>query len=241
MDPSRTPSKTLASIQWNNLHHHIIRLGGWLEYVSQASGWPDMVFTANAGLVCGDKVVLSKFRYKERAGEEGYFREWFNTANYQVLELKRGAFEGEGDALFAGETLFCGHGFRSDRAALDEVAEQLNIKQLVAVKLQDPRFYHLDTCFSPLTPELALVHPGAFSAADLELLAQHIELIHVPFEDALRFVCNAVVLGTNIVLPAGCDATYKALAARGFASFPVDMTEFIKAGGAAKCLALRLS
>lgn len=240
MDPDRSANQAVALTQWTTLHHHIIRLGGWLEYVSQATGWPDMVFTANAGLVRGKKVVLSKFRHKERAGEESYFKEWFHTANYNLIELRQGAFEGEGDALFAGETLFCGYGFRSDRAALDEVATQLDIKQLVAVKLQDPFFYHLDTCFSPITPELALVHPGAFSTADLELLGRYIELIHVPYEDAVKFVCNAVVLGKNIVLPAGCNATYKALAARGFTSYAVDMTEFIKAGGAAKCLVLKL-
>jgi hypothetical protein len=51
MDLSRLPEKALAGVQWNNLHHHILRLGGWLEYVDHADGWPDMVFTANAGLV----------------------------------------------------------------------------------------------------------------------------------------------------------------------------------------------
>ena len=77
MDLSQTPEKELARTQWNNLHHHIIRLGGWLEYVDHADGWPDMVFTANAGLVRGKDVVLSNFRHPERAGEEAFFRQWF--------------------------------------------------------------------------------------------------------------------------------------------------------------------
>jgi N-dimethylarginine dimethylaminohydrolase len=240
MDLSKTPEKALAASQWMNLHHHILRLGGWLEYVEHAQGWPDMVFTANAGLVRGKSVVLSKFRYKERAGEEPYFKEWFRSSGYSVVEVTQGAFEGEGDALFAGDTLFCGYGFRSDRAAHEEVAAHVNAKRLVAVQLQDPRFYHLDTCFCPLTPQLALVHPGAFNAADLALLEQSIELIRVPPQDAVQFVCNAVVLGTDVVLPAGCVATYQALAARGYTAYPVALSEFIKAGGAAKCLSLKL-
>jgi hypothetical protein len=70
MDLTKTPQKEIAASQWMNLHHHILRLGGWLEYVEHADGWPDMVFTANAGLVRGREVVISKFRFKERAGEE---------------------------------------------------------------------------------------------------------------------------------------------------------------------------
>jgi len=240
MDLAKTPDKFLAATQWMNLHHHILRLGGWLEYVEHAVGWPDMVFTANAGLVRGRDFVLSKFRYKERAGEERYFKEWFKANGFRVFELTTGAFEGEGDALFAGDTLFCGYGFRSDRDAHEEVAALLNVKKLVAVKLQDPRFYHLDTCFCPLTPKLALVHPGAFNAEDLTLLERSIELIRVPPEDAVHFVCNAVVLGTNVVLPAGCPTTYSALGARGYTAHPVALSEFIKAGGAAKCLSLKL-
>ena len=240
MDLSKTPEKALAASQWMNLHHHILRLGGWLEYVEHADGWPDMVFTANAGLVRGTDFVLSKFRYKERAGEEHYFKEWFQAAGFKTFEVTKGAFEGEGDALFAGDSLFCGYGFRSDRAAHEEVASLLNVKHLVAVQLQDPRFYHLDTCFCPLTPKLALVHPGAFNAADLRLLEQSIELIRVPPEDAVHFVCNAVVLGSHVVLPSGCTATYKALADRGYTAYPVALSEFIKAGGAAKCLSLKL-
>lgn len=240
MDLSKTPEKALAASQWMNLHHHILRLGGWLEYVDHASGWPDMVFTANAGLVRGKDFVLSKFRYKERAGEEPHFRDWFHGAGFKVFEVSKGAFEGEGDALFAGDTLFCGYGFRSDRAAHEEVAALLNVKKLVAVQLQDPRFYHLDTCFCPLTPKLALVHPGAFNPSDLALLESSIELIRVPPEDAVHFVCNAVVLGTDVVLPAGCSSTYKALESRGYTAYPVALSEFIKAGGAAKCLSLRL-
>ena len=240
MDLTKTPQKEIAASQWMNLHHHILRLGGWLEYVEHADGWPDMVFTANAGLVRGREVVISKFRFKERAGEERYFKEWFLAAGYTVHELSSGAFEGEGDALFAGDTLFCGYGFRSDRSAHEEVASLLGVSNVVAVQLQDPRFYHLDTCFCPLTPKLALVHPGAFNAQDLATLEQSIELIRVPPEDAVHFVCNAVVLGSDVVLPAGCSTTYKALADRGFTTHPVPLGEFIKAGGAAKCLSLKL-
>lgn len=240
MDVSRTPEKGVAVSQWSNLHHHIIRLGGWVEYVPHADGWPDMVFTANAGLVRGNKVVLAHFRHPERAGEERYYREWFEQAGFSVVEVRGGTFEGEGDALFAGDKLFCGYGFRSELAAYEEIGQELNVSKLIPVRLRDDRFYHLDTCFCPLTPNLALIYPDAFDAADLKDIERSIELIRVSPEEAARFVCNAVVLGADIVLPAGCPQTYETLAERGYRTHPVALDEFLKAGGAAKCLSLKL-
>jgi len=108
------------------------------------------------------------------------------------------------------------------------------------VELVDPRFYHLDTCFCPLNDKLGMFFPGAFTKAGQKTLENAIELIEVPSNEALRFVCNAVVLGKNVVLPAGCTKTYDLLKTRGFTSYPVELSEFIKAGGAAKCLSLRL-
>ncbi len=240
MNTSVVPERELAASQWGNLHHHLIRLGAWLEYVEHADGQPDMVFTANAGLVRGKDVVLARFRHRERQGEERHFRAWFEANGFTVREVTRGSFEGEGDALFSGSRLFCGYGFRSDAAAHEEVAALLGVSELVAVELKDPRFYHLDTCFCPLNDSLALVYPGAFSQQGLDLLGRSIELIRVPERDALHFVCNAVVLGRNVVLPAGCPDTYGMLQMRGFSPFPVALSEFIKAGGAAKCLSLKL-
>lgn len=240
MNTSIVPDKLLAAHQWNNLHHHLIRLGAWLEYVDHASGQPDMVFTANAGLVRGNDVVLAKFRHPERQGEERHFREWFEANGFKVHEVTKGSFEGEGDALFSGSKLFCGYGFRSDVEAHEEVAARLQASDLIPLELKDPRFYHLDTCFCPLNETLALVYPGAFSDSDVARLGRSIELIRVPEHDALHFVCNAVVLGKNVVLPAGCADTYSMLKQRGFSTFPVGLGEFIKAGGAAKCLSLKL-
>lgn len=240
MDVSKTPDKLRASQQWMHLHHHLLRLGAWVEYVEHAKGVPDMVFTANAGLVKGKDAVLARFRYKERQGEEPYFRKWFEQHGYTVHELSNVAFEGEGDALFAGEVLFMGHGFRSDLAAADQLGKALHVKQVVPLKLVDPRFYHLDTCFCPLSPKLAMLFPGAFVAEELTQIEQHVEVIPVPEIDAAKFVCNAVVLGQDIVLPAGCPDTYALLEARGYRCHPVELSEFIKAGGAAKCLTLKI-
>src|SRR4030095_15902910 len=62
-----------AVTQWRNLHD-VLAQHAKLHLVRPQSGLPDMVFTANAGLVVGRRVVLSRFLHRERQGEEHYFK-----------------------------------------------------------------------------------------------------------------------------------------------------------------------
>lgn len=240
MNLQRAPDTSRAQEQWNCLKEQFSRLPVDLQFVEQGSDWPDMVFTANAGLIYHNTAVLSAFRHVERKGEEPLFEEWFSRHGYQVVHLKSGSFEGEGDALFAGAKLFCGFGFRSDRVAHEEVASVLSISDLICCRLVNPSFYHLDTCFCPINEEEALCVMSAFDRDSIRLLEKNISLIPVDAVDASRFACNSVVVGKDIIIPAGCRATENLLLKRGFTVHAVEMTEFMKAGGAAKCLSLRL-
>src|SRR5947207_1726359 len=74
------PDQALARQQWERLYHVLTeQVGAQLELVPQAPGCPDMVFTANAGLVHGQHVLLSRFRHRERQAEEPHFRAWFEA------------------------------------------------------------------------------------------------------------------------------------------------------------------
>jgi N-dimethylarginine dimethylaminohydrolase len=200
-----------------------------------------MVFTANAGLVHGQRFFSARFRHPERQGESPAYERWFAQHDHEVRHLPgHHAFEGEGDALWLGDMLVCGHGFRTDPEAPTWLAASLDCKVL-SLKLVDPHFYHLDTCFCPLREGEALWHPPAFSVEGqrrLQELAS--QLIAVPAEEARRFACNAVVIGSQVLIPAGCPQTCQLLQERGFACHSLPMDEFIKAGGACKCLVLRL-
>ena len=48
------------------------------------------------------------------------------------------------------------------------------------------------------------------------------------------------MLGRDVVLNAGCDAFADALRAHGYTPHPLDLSEFLKSGGSAKCLTLHL-
>jgi N-dimethylarginine dimethylaminohydrolase len=241
MDRKQGAVPAVARAQWQGLHDKLQSLQLPVEIVPPQPKLPDMVFTANAGLVAGHTFIRSNFRHPERQGEEAHFEAWFAERGYEVKRLPAGLyFEGEGDALFCGETLFCGYRFRSDIRSHRTLGELLKCL-VVSVELVEGRFYHLDTCFCPLPDGGAVWHPGAFDDYGRRAIRKHIrQLIEVVPEEAMKFACNAVVCGQEIVMPEGCPKLSAALETRGYHTHPLPMTEFLKAGGACKCLTLLL-
>ena len=86
--------------------------------------------------------------------------------------------------------------------------------------------------------------PEAFDAASLALIEEFYapqQRIVVSEGDALRFACNAVNLDRTIVLNCISDELEMTLRERGFDVVQVELDEFLKAGGAAKCLVMKLT
>jgi N-dimethylarginine dimethylaminohydrolase len=227
--------------QWQALHDTLIDLGVSVEMMEPQPGLPDLVFTANAGLVFGDHFFSSRFRHGVRQGETPHFDRWARAHGFVVETLPPGHnFEGAGDALFCGPTLYAGYRFRSDARSHHWIGERLGVPVL-PLELVDPRFYHLDTCFCPLSEVEAIYYPGAFDDYGRSVLQGQIPtLIEVSAEEAVSFSCNAVVFGKSVVLNDGAPKLAKALNDLGYEARPLHLTEFIKAGGSAKCLTLRL-
>ncbi|MSR33047.1 MAG: amidinotransferase [Gemmataceae bacterium] len=241
MSKTRGADSALALKQWQNLYQTLARLGVEVELTPASPGLPDLVFTANAGLVFKNHFFSSRFRYQERALESPIFEQWFSQHGFEVAQLpERYFFEGAGDALFCGTSLYCGYKIRSDVLGHQWLGEKLH-RQVLPLELIHPSFYHLDTCFCPLKPGMALYYPGAFDDYGLRVLRSHITfLIPVAESEALRFGCNAVVVGNHVVVNTGCEKMENDLHQAGFTTHPVDLGEFLKSGGSAKCLILRL-
>lgn len=233
------PSQSLW--QWWSLHDTLRDLGADVERLQPVPGLPDLVFTANAGLIWRDVFISSRFRHDVRRGESPHFERWARANGFRVVTLPPGAwFEGAGDALFCGDTLFGGYRFRSDARSHLWIGDYLGVETL-PMELVDPRFYHLDTCFCPLADGVAIYYPGAFDDYGRSVLRDRIAtLIEVSPEEAVSFSCNAVVVGRTVILNDGAPKLARSLKDLGFAVRPHRFTEFIKAGGSAKCLTLRL-
>jgi N-dimethylarginine dimethylaminohydrolase len=241
MNRSLGAVRELAFRQWRELRDTLVGLGVVVEVLTPQPGLPDLVFTANAGLVYRGRFLSSRFRHEVRARESPVFDAWFAAHGFGVEHLPETMFhEGAGDALFCGEPLFAGYRTRSDAAAHQWVGNALGVRVL-PVELVNPRYYHLDTCFCPLAPGVALYHPDAFDAYGRKVLTNHVpKLIPVGEDEAARFGCNAVVVGKTVVHNSRCPKLAADLTAAGFRSIEVELDEFLKAGGSAKCLTLRL-
>lgn len=241
MKRERQVDHDLAVKQWESLVGILNSLGAAIELVTPQPGLPDLVFTANAAMIFHGRAILSRFRHEQRQGEERPFQESLQKLRFDVEQLPEGLFfEGAGDALFCGETLFGGYRIRSTARSLQEVGRLIE-RQVIPLELVDSRFYHLDTCFCPITSETAIWFPGAFDDYGQQVIREMIpDLIALNEEEAVAFAANAVVIGQHVVTNSGCPQLARELQSRGMESVDTPLGEFVKAGGSAKCLTLRL-
>lgn len=234
-----------AEAQWQRL---VTEIGARarVEYVEPRPGLPDMPFTANAGFVFDGIAIPSRFRCVERRGEEPFFDEWFSTHDFSMAYMPDGVpFEGAGDALIdrGAPRVWAAWGHRSAQESHDVLRRRLDV-EVVSLRLVDERFYHLDTCFCPLEGGCVMYYPPAFDEESNRVIERGIDAarrIAVDDADALDFACNAVNISDAVLLNRASADLKERLAAFGLSTIEVDMTEFLKAGGAAKCLTLRLN
>ncbi len=233
-----------AQKQWKGLHD-VLSAEADITLIPGQPHLPDLVFTANAGVVLGDKVIVSRFRSKERQGEEPFFKKWFEDNGFTIVPWPEDvSFEGAGDALLdRGQSIiWSGYGFRSDIKSAALLEKMLG-RKLIPLRLVDPRFYHLDTCLCPLAGGYLMYFPAAFDKASQETIEKTVpadKRIMVAEADAIHFSCNAVDLNGCVFMNSASDDLQNKLHAAGFKTKTTPLTEFLKAGGAAKCLTLKL-
>jgi N-dimethylarginine dimethylaminohydrolase len=228
--------------QWEALKSLLESLGAEIRLLGPQRGLPDLVFTANAGMVVRGRIFLARFRYPPRQLETPVDEAWFRAAGFELREVPdRWSFEGAGDALFCGDTLFGGYIIRSDAGAIQWVGREAGCRT-IPLQLVDPYYYHLDTCFCPASPTEAIWYPPAFDQYAQTAIIENVPVrIEVNVQEAARFACNAVVVGRHVVVNTGCPQLEADLRQHGFMPHSTPLDEFIKAGGSAKCLTLRLN
>jgi N-dimethylarginine dimethylaminohydrolase len=230
-----------AREQWEGLRSTLESAGASVETLEPQPGLPDLVFTANAGIVNGQCFVPSRFRHPERQGEVPHYAAWFEAHGYRVAELPEGiVHEGAGDALPFGSVFLSGYRFRSDAAAHVALSKLVGVP-VRPVELSDARFYHLDLTFCPLDDRHALVAPQAWDRYGRRVMDAIVPepLVLEPAESA-TFCANSVVVGTTVVMPACPRRIGRELEAWGFDVVVTPVDEFQKAGGACRCLTLAL-
>jgi N-dimethylarginine dimethylaminohydrolase len=140
MNRARGSVPERAKKQWAALYRTLTGFGVQVELIDPQPGLPDLVFTANAGLIIKDRFFSSLFRHEVRARESPYFDRWFAEHGFTVEHMPEGMyFEGAGDALCCGATLFAGYRIRSDIRGHQHIARQIK-RQVLGLELVSPHF-----------------------------------------------------------------------------------------------------
>ena len=236
--------------EWTMLRDTLVSLGASIELVPAAATVPDLVFTANAAVVLDRKALLARFRHPERQKEEVHFETTFRALQRRGLidcidklpdEV---VLEGSGDCVWdvRRNQFWLGYGPRSDAAAEQIVEEAFDV-EVVAIELANPRFYHMDTALCPLSRGEVMFVPDAFTKKGRATIYDQVnacQRIVVDVEDACRLAANAVRIGDTLVMSSCGDRLRSDLAKRGYHVVTTPLCSFLRSGGSAFCLTLRL-
>jgi N-dimethylarginine dimethylaminohydrolase len=235
-----------ARAQWDNLVATLQQAGAEIMTMRSHPHVPDLVFTANAGMVNGTQFVPSRFRHPERQPETPMNIAWFASHGWRVDDLPANLHhEGAGDALpftdEGGQTvLLSGYSFRSDATAATALSTLLQCP-VRPVQVVDPRLYHLDLTFCPLDARRALVAPSGWDDYGRKVVEALVpEPLVLEEEEALSFCANSVVVGSTVVMPATPPRVGRRLESWGFEVVECPVGEFLKAGGGCRCMTLAL-
>lgn len=265
MDPDDRPDRPRAFRQHQELVDFYDKLGLEVHLIPPVNGLVDMAFTANCGLVIGDKVILSNFKPERRRAEKLHFRNFFEEQGYRIYELPPDLFfEGAGDAILYRNKIIVGYGFRTSKGALPRI-EKVMGREVVPVKLINPgegkkNLYHFDTTATVLAEqEILIAHPPAYSKDSLRRLEKIAGIIPASYEDAANLALNAVIIPARQISSSGriylqskmciegfsgvvvtsslASEDLKAnIAGAGYVPITLDLREFLKSGGGAFCL-----
>ncbi len=248
MDPKNAVDRDKARHQWDHLAEAILAAGAEVVTLPPVPGLPDLVFTANAAFIHNQDALIAHYKPVERQAEEPFAQRWFESRGFKThLPPPHLYFEGAGEALTWRSTygeckVLAAYGQRSD-AASHPLLESLSGLPVLSFELQNPQFYHIDVCLCPLDTGEVLYAPGTLTDEGRALLAFHVpssDLIPVSDAEAHRFACNTVSIGETAIFNQGNPELAAQLQARGLNPVQLDLSEFIKAGGSAKCLTLRV-
>jgi N-dimethylarginine dimethylaminohydrolase len=248
MEPANPTDTARAVRQWQSLYDTYLALGHDVQLIDPIEGLPDMVYTANGGFIIDGVAYGAKFRFQERVPEGPAFMEWFDANGFRVVDPVE-VNEGEGDFLLVGDTILAGTGFRSTGDSHRELREVFG-REVVSLRLVDPRFYHLDTAISVLDPvegpggvERANIAylPGAFDEPSQRVLAERYpDAIRVSDEDGAVFGLNSASDGLNVLISPRAKGFEAQLRERGYNPVLIDLSELLLGGGGIKCCTLEL-
>lgn len=236
-----------ALSEWAKLKCSYESRGIVVEILDPLEGCEDMVFCANPVFTGVDvngqrKCVLSRMNYRSRRKEVAAAASWFVAHGYEMVDFSKQnfPFEGGGDAIWhpGRRMIWGGYGSRTDPGIYQSLAEIFGVP-IVTLKLQDYRFYHLDTCFCPIDEKTVLLYPPAFTEEGLAIIRNFFpSIIEADENEAVGLLaCNAAsLLARYVFIQQGATKVNRRLSELGYEVIEVATDEFLKSGGSVFCM-----
>lgn len=240
-----------ARRQWEAVVEAYRSIGYAIDVLPPVQGLPDLCFIANQSFPVLDpdgrkRVILSNMANPQRRPEVPIVEAWFRSHGWEILTIPDPEvhFEGTGDGLWhpGRRVVYGGHGFRTHHTAYVQRTGFVDAP-VVTLELKDLRFYHLDTCLSPLDETTALFVPEAFTERAQRMLQLCFpRLLRCPIDEAVEaLACNGHCPdGEHFIVDEAAVKTRKLVEDAGFTTLGVDTSEFRKSGGSVQCLKLML-
>lgn len=200
----------------------------------------DSIYVRDAGVVCDRGLILCSMGKANRRGEPAALRRAAEAWGVPIAgEITApGTLEGGDVAWVHTRTLAVARGYRTNDEGIRQLRELVGpAVDVVVVPLPHYRgpadVFHLMSVYSPLAPNLALVHSPLMPIAFRELLlARGHQLVEVAPEELDTLGCNALAVAPRVcVLAAGNPRTKTRLLAAGCEVHEFAGEEIAKKGG----------
>ena len=243
-DSGKVMDKEAKDRQHSELEQVFVQLGidvRWIE-LNPEFGW--QASTRDQGVNTPEGILIGRFRYSERKGEEVYLKRSLEKLGEKFLptQITRGAVEG-GDCFCLDEnTLIIGNGNRSTYSGFEnakEILSEYGIRVFVVEFLS--KWNHLDVIFMPIADKLALVCIDAVPDYLIGFLdALNWELIRVSADYAWKCEINMLALGDDKVISFRGNRINDMLKARGLEVYDPEFNYYTVQGIGPHCSTLEL-
>ncbi|MDQ0254047.1 N-dimethylarginine dimethylaminohydrolase [Evansella vedderi] len=201
--------------------------------------YPEQVFTRDIGFTLGQTTFVAEMAHDVRIGEEGILKAWLEEQEISYYNLVGDMIEG-GDVLINKNKIYVGLSNRTNQQAIDHLQRLLHEYEVITIPFTE-KYLHLDCVFNIISPNEALYFPEAFTKKEINILANHFDLIEVNGEEQFTLGTNVLSIGDKKIfsLPVNREVNQQ-LRIRGYEVIEVDITEIIKSGGSFRCCTMPL-
>ncbi|MDC0610195.1 arginine deiminase family protein [Vibrio sp.] len=231
----------VAKQQYNEMLDAYHQADVQVHYLEAKSEQPYAVYARDSSIMTPWGAVITQMFSPWRRSEWLTAVEFYQSKNIPIYDVvTAGSFEGGDFMLIEPGVALCGYsGERTSSESIAQVKSWFEQEgwEFFDVKF-DPHFLHLDVQCVMVAEKLAAVCTAVVPDKLLSWLASKgIEIIDIPYKEAMELGCNIVSLGNDrVLIPSESLALKERCKAIGLSVYDPDISMITKGGGGVHCM-----